>query len=304
VQAVLVELGTRQHGVFTTSQARNRGVSRKTIDRLVASGELTRLHRGVLASASVPVRWEQRIMASCLACGPNVAASHFSAAAIWGLAEGVDKPHVTVPGTTSKTRPGIVVHRIQRFEVRTRNDFPVTPPMRTLLDLAAVYPEELLERAIDNAHRQGLIEMSRLKAYLGRPEHARSPGSGAMREMVEVRVGRRPIGSDLESILFPAMRKIRIPLPTAQYPVETPNGMRFIDYAYPEAKLAIELEGFETHGLSRATFEDDRVRFNDLRDLGWDLRQFTWKATRADPVAAAIKVGRALGLMPCRWKKG
>jgi very-short-patch-repair endonuclease len=175
--------------------------------------------------------------------------------------------------------------------------------MRTLLDLGEIYPEELVERSLDKLHRQGWIELTRFAAYLERPEHRAVPGSGRLREMVAARTSGRPIGSDLESILFPAMRKIRMPLPVTQHPVGTPNGVRYIDYAYPDAKLAIELEGFEQHGLDRATFEDDRDRFNDLRDLGWEFRQFTWKTTTADPVAVAIRIARAIGLQPCRWKR-
>ena len=48
-----------------------------------------------------------------------------------------------------------------------------------------------------------------------------------------------------------------------------------IDAAYPELKLAIEVDGFEHHSTPDA-FQRDRTRQNRLVALGWTVLRFTW----------------------------
>jgi very-short-patch-repair endonuclease len=239
-------------------------------------------------------------MGAQLACGPDVAVSFDSAAAVWGLAEDVATPHVTVPLRTSRKRPGIIVYRSSELEVVTHQRFRVTSPMRTITDLAGRWDEERLERSIDVAHRRRLIDIVRFSEYVRRDENRTRPGVGVLKEMLDARDPRRPIGSDLETLLFRALRKAGLPVPVPQHPVRTRHGMRFIDFAYPEYRLAIELDGFEEHGTRRA-FEADRVRQNELEELGFTFRRFTWTQLRADPADVAVTVGVALGLVPTRW---
>jgi very-short-patch-repair endonuclease len=58
-----------------------------------------------------------------------------------------------------------------------------------------------------------------------------------------------------------------------------------IDVAYPEARLAIELDGWDTH-RSRSAFQADRAKGNDLVLIGWRLLRFTSTSTDAEIVAA------------------
>src|SRR2546430_704737 len=63
-----------------------------------------------------------------------------------------------------------------------------------------------------------------------------------------------------------------------------------VDLAYPELKLAIEIDGWEHH-RTRSAFDDDRVRANDLVVAGWNVLRFT--STMTDAHAVEI-VGAAL----------
>jgi len=85
-----------------------------------------------------------------------------------------------------------------------------------------------------------------------------------------------PGRSDLESRAMRAINDDGLPLPIAQYPLVRPFTEKdaFIDLAYPEHKLAIELDGWETHGL-RDAFDRDRYRANELVMLGWRVIRFT-----------------------------
>jgi hypothetical protein len=76
-------------------------------------------------------------MAAVLACGPDAALSHGSAAALWRIVPRWPSPtHVTAP--SERDRPGIHVHRSRDADTTTHYGIRVTTPARTLLDLADV----------------------------------------------------------------------------------------------------------------------------------------------------------------------
>lgn len=298
--ARLMREAARRHSVFTRAHALQIGMSKSAIQWNLDQGRWVALHSGVYVPTGLAIGWEQRVMAACLACGPTAVASYDSAALIWGSATGVDVPHVSVLGTKVRDRPGIVVHRADDLEAVTHKRFRVTRPMRTLLDLASRMPKVQLARILDDAQRRRLIYLNRLAAYLDEPRNRARPGSGELRQMVRARDPRAPIRSDLETIFFEALRAARLPLPVPQHPVLTASGRKVIDFAYTDRHLAIELDGWETHGTPQA-FEDDRARQNELEDLGWHFRRFTWKQLERDSVGVAFTVGKALGLVPVRW---
>jgi very-short-patch-repair endonuclease len=71
------------------------------------------------------------------------------------------------------------------------------------------------------------------------------------------------------------------------------NAGRFIarlDAAYPERRIAIEVDGYEAHSSPEA-FQRDRTRQNRLVALGWTVLRFTWADVvhRPSMVAQAIK---------------
>ena len=51
--------------------------------------------------------------------------------------------------------------------------------------------------------------------------------------------------------------------------------MAIVDFAYPDIKLAIEAEGYRWHS-SRARWERDLERRNELTALGWRVIHVTW----------------------------
>jgi very-short-patch-repair endonuclease len=69
-----------------------------------------------------------------------------------------------------------------------------------------------------------------------------------------------------------------------------------LDLAYPELKLAIELDGWDIH-RTRTAFDDDRWRANLLVAAGWTLLRFTSRSTEREIVdcvtAARQECGRS-----------
>ena len=65
-----------------------------------------------------------------------------------------------------------------------------------------------------------------------------------------------------------------------------------IDLAYPEQKIAIELDSWEFHGNgNRTAFDVDKARFNDLLVIGWSPTAFT--STMTDEYLVSV-VGELL----------
>jgi len=65
--------------------------------------------------------------------------------------------------------------------------------------------------------------------------------------------------------------------PIPQYEVIGPSGF-FIcraDFAYPEDRLLIELDGYVYH-IDRERFQRDRSVQNRVELLGWQMLRYTW----------------------------
>ena len=54
-----------------------------------------------------------------------------------------------------------------------------------------------------------------------------------------------------------------------------------VDFAWPEVRLCVELDGWTQHG-TRAAFVRDRARDRALLRLGWMVLRFTWQDVVAD----------------------
>jgi hypothetical protein len=148
-------VASEQHGVVSTGQLAACGLGSQAITSRVRAGRLHRVHRGVYAVGCDPRTLEARFMAAVLACPGPAFLSHFSAAALWGLLAWEERhPEMTVAGWATGRRPGLVVHRARALDssdVMRRNGTPVTPPARTLLDLAGSLEPRALRRAVRQA---------------------------------------------------------------------------------------------------------------------------------------------------------
>ena len=67
-----------------------------------------------------------------------------------------------------------------------------------------------------------------------------------------------------------------------QHPVLVEGKKYFIDFAYPKAQLAIELDGWRFHGR-REAWEADIRRSNALMTADWKVIRGTWRSLQRDP---------------------
>jgi hypothetical protein len=151
-------------------------------------GRLHLLHRGVYAVGHRPPSPLATAIAAVLACGPDAALSHGSAAALWKIVPRWPTPtHVTAP--SERDRPGIHVHRSPHAEATTHYGIRVTTPLRTLVDLADVLPPKHLTRAVNEAQVQRLVTPAELTTlltrYPGRRTARLTPERGATKSTLE-----------------------------------------------------------------------------------------------------------------------
>lgn len=151
----IARIAGRQHGRVTWRQLRAAGVDTDRIGRWSADGRLRRVHHGVYAVGHTAPSPHAELMAAVLACGEGARASHHSGGHLVGILRFRPiEPHVTVPTTAGRKRPGILIHRVpelHRDDVTSYSGIPTTSVPRVLLDLAPHLTPPELSRACHEA---------------------------------------------------------------------------------------------------------------------------------------------------------
>jgi hypothetical protein len=220
-----------------------------------------------------------------------------AAAALWAL-PGFKTTRVEVTITAHRNRAGdheIIVHApripIPPGDITTLDAIPVTKPARTLLDIATVEAIDAIERCLDDALRRRLVSVPFLERWLQDPLRTRHRGARVLRRLVEERALRGVADSPLETRYLQLSRDLGLPSPMLQYVVKDQH--RFVarlDFAYPEKRVGIEVDGFRHHDIRR-TFDRERARGNALEALGWRILRVT---AGHDPDEIASWIRRAL----------
>jgi very-short-patch-repair endonuclease/predicted transcriptional regulator of viral defense system len=258
-------LAERQHGVITRRQLLSAGLSSDAIDSRVGAGRLHRIWRGIYAVGRPQLTWHGWSMGAVLACGPSSLLSHDSAAALWGIRamkreqekEG-RRPreiHISVPGSATRVRAGIRVHRrstLKRSDRTSRDGISVTSPARTLIDLATELTGSELEIAVNKADKLGLIDPESLRSAVD--QHLRCSGVALLRRILDRRTFRLT-DSELERRFLRLADWAGLPRPLTQQRV---NGFR-VDFFWPELGLVVETDGLRYHRTA-AQQAKDRVR--------------------------------------------
>lgn len=268
-----------QHGIATTQQLVDAGLSKSAISKRAQRGRLHRIHRGVYAVGHDGLDKEARWMAAVLVCGPGAVLSHGAAAVHWGLLRPLDGLiDVTIPSQNGRARrQGVRIHRCASLAkatwstsglpkrlaplVTVRDYIPVTTVARTIADLPSTLPPRLVRRAIRQAEFLKLpvgIETDRTR-------------------------------SDLERDFLRLCRRYGLPAPEVNVLI---GGMT-VDFLWLDARLVVETDSYATHGGTIA-FEDDRERDLRLRRLGYSVHHISERQLELEPAAVAADVSAAL----------
>lgn len=286
-----------QYGVFSRQQALASGLTRQALARRVARGSLQVLYPGVFLLTGAPLSWRTRLIGACYWAGQCSAASHRSAARLWGWS-GFAGPEVEISTVNRKrTRElELRVHRVDHHlcpEIVSVDRLPATSARRTLLDLAGI-KHTRTESALDQALIGGLTSLADLWMLYEQEWTRGRRGVAILRSMLRDRTrSEAPTRTVLERLLLRAVRKGNLPSPIQQLPVQLPGYVAHLDFAYPKSSLAIECDSYAWH-LNRRAFERDRERDIHLQAQGWTVLRFTWARLKWDPDWVAEQIARHL----------
>lgn len=164
----LFQLAVGQGGYFSAAQAKEVGYSYQAQAYHVGAGNWIRIDRGLFRLTEwVPDLHDDLIRWTLWSRGRAVV-SHETALAVHGVGEFESaKIHLTVPPGFSMRDPAVVLHHadLPEVDVVESNGFSLTTATRTLIDTAALGPDEdQLARAIEEAREGGLVTLRRLRA--------------------------------------------------------------------------------------------------------------------------------------------
>lgn len=301
-----MELASSQRGLITFGQALAVGWTRHVIQHHLDRGVLVPVHERVYRYAVVPPSWEQRLLAACLAMPPLVAVSHRAAAVLhetwWD-----DDPivEVTVTPDRSPELAEVVVHRIADLTPRWISQvdgIAVTTPARLIVDLGAVLPLHLVAVVLDRALERRIVTLAEVRSVIRAVARRGRTGVGVARALVAERSAARG-ATELERQMSEIVRRFSLPTPVPEHTVLDGHGqfLARVDFAYPELRYAIEVDGFAPHS-ARRTFEHDRARQNDLVDDGWTIHRFTWRDVERHPGRVADRIRRRHSAILCTLK--
>jgi very-short-patch-repair endonuclease len=288
----------RQHGVVSWWQLRELGWSRRAIQHRVATGRLHPVRRGAYAVGRPKLDRRGDLMAAVLACGRGAALSHGSAAALWGVCPDRSGPvDVSSPSLADRCQPGVRVHRrrcLRSADVTSLEGIPLTVPVLTLIDLAAVLGPWDVERAVNEADRLSLVDPEGLRTALLQYRGRR--GVARLRDLLDSRTFRLT-DSELERRFLRLVDAAGLKTPRTGQRL---NGFK-VDFFWPELGLVVETDGLRYH-RTPAQQARDRVRDQAHTAAGLTTLRFTHAQVRHEAnrvrstllaVARRLEVGRA-----------
>jgi very-short-patch-repair endonuclease len=298
-EMLLDELAQGQHGVFTRKQVLELGYTAHEVRTALDVGRWVARHPGAYHFGEVPLTWRGELRAACFAGGPAAVVSHRAAAALHGLPGGRDGVvELVCPRWRRARRPAMIVHetiRLDRRDVVVVDGLPVTSPALTLLHLGAVCGHDTVEMAYQAARRRGLVTWDDCDAALAHYARRGRDGVAVLRDVIHRQpTGARPTESEMETALLQLLRRFGFPEPVTQHDVRLPDGrlVARVDFAYPQARVAIEYQSELHHSTEDERIADNRRR-NVLRGIDWEVLEAR-RDVRRDPAPFLAALRAAL----------
>ncbi len=276
----LNRIARQQRGLITREQALAAGLTDGQITARLRRGTWIVIRPDVYGVGGAPPTWEQALLAVTLAV-PSYA-SHRTTAHL-SLLRGFPQPErlEVITGYGQHVRLDEVDgHRSRALfdaDLTRRSGIPSVTVERALVDLSASMSSQQLGLVLDDAIRRKIAGLEAFRRCADRL----APGPGRsmrrVRSVLSERLpGYSPGDSDLETRALRALVAAGFPPPRQQFRMKLRGKTVRIDLAYPEQKIAIELDSWAFHGMNnRTAFSVDRARKNDLLVVGWSPTSFT-----------------------------
>ncbi|MEC4614858.1 DUF559 domain-containing protein [Tsukamurella tyrosinosolvens] len=267
-------------GVITRSAARDLGMSPQAIDRRVQAKMWIPLGGGTYLSATHTLTAEARLRAAAGATSGAVAGT---AAAWWhGIGEAPDIVAVTVPRSSrrSPTLPfSTVVSRrdLLPADLEVVRGLTVTTAPLSMLEAAAEDGSVLLDRSL----QEGLVTVDSLSAAMKR--NVGRHGIAEARRLFEV------VSGDAESEAERRFQNLLELHHITGWRAQLPFGVYTVDFAFPEQRVAVEIDGWAFHRTADRAASDARKQ-NRLTLAGWRVLRFGWHHIDGDGEAVITDV--------------
>jgi len=291
----IAEIAASQHGLVTASQLADLGIANRTVGDWADSGRLQRAHFGAYGVGHPPLSRKARWLAAVLACGEGGVLSHRSGAALLTLRRdwtgGVD---VTVPGRVGRSRDGIAVHRADLLfatEITNVAGIPCTTAARTLVDIASVVRPDQVEYAIHSAQSRRLVTRAEIAAVIAHLPGRR--GTGVVRRILRLTDESEDDARSRNERRFRRIVKAAgLPVPRGNHWVALgshPAGGVEADFAWPERRIAVEIDSALYHETERARINDP-TRDRHLMLGGWRPIRFSDRDLIERPRAVGTQI--------------
>jgi hypothetical protein len=269
-------------------------VPRTAVDGFVGRQKLDRVFPHVYCRAGAHLDDRTFLRAALLHAGPDAVLSHVTALSVHGL-----RPlsrgcvHLTVAHAVRRAGARhLVVHRRVRFDPTSdqctrRMGLPVTTLARALIDSWPLLPKADRRPLLLDVVRRKVVEIRELRDALA--ERPNVGGAGALAQAIDLAAA--GCQSELEALgVLRVFTHRSLPRSTGQYEIKLPDGRKLHpDRAWPEAKLAVEMDGARFH-TSPEDRQRDLDRDRELAALGWVVLRFTYAEVLKDPDGVRAKV--------------
>jgi len=289
---LVAQLAARSWSVVTTAELRMCGLDEDAVAVRVANGRLHPMYQAVYAVGHANPPREGWYLGAVKACGEDALLSSCAGGHLWELGLlGAGLPDVLVPGRRAPDHPLIRGHRTDHLppeDITVHRGIPVTSPLRTLLDMAAVLDYTALRRAVREAQVRNLVDFGELARRLRGP----GPRRGRTQLARIVATGPAPTRSVLEDVVLDLLLGAGFTHPDVNVPMWI-EGRRVIpDFRWPEQRLILEADGAAYHDNPLAR-EDNAERQALLEAAGERVIRVTWEQAVARAAQTRRRVAAA-----------
>ncbi len=271
----------RQHGVASTQQLLDAGLSMRRLQRLQHDGGLELVLRGAYRTPSAPVTELSQCAAVCSA-RPDVAIAGPTAGRLWGFRRLPPDQRIHVlapPASNPAIARWVVPYRTAArhdHDVVERNDgIRVTSRQRTALDLARwLGPDDLLS-VIEQAAHDGRLADDDFLEVAADWLSPRRPWARAFLQALDRRLPGGPAESHPEVRVADALSSAGVIGLVRQHRIDLPgHGEIRFDLAIPGLRWAIEVDLHPRHRETMGIAADAR-RDRAAGTVGWTTTRIT-----------------------------
>lgn len=277
-------------GVATRAQLL-RSVPATVLDGQVGRGQLQRVFPHVYARRGPTTSGPTLLRAALMHVGDASALSHLTALHIWGAHPLVHPLHVTIDQQRRRAgTQGLVVHRRNGFRIEEHTTeirgLRVTALPRSLVDAWPLLPVASRRPRLLDLVRAGSIAAHDVRGAL-----AERPNVGGHRLLAQaIDLADDGCQSELEAMgVLSVFRHRSLPPSVGQFPVLVGGRRLRLDRAWPEVKVAVELDGARFHTDPDAR-RRDLARDAMLAGMGWVVLRFTYADVLRDPAGVRARV--------------